>query len=143
MFSIIQQNARRLYDLEGLYFPDDQAMPQLTRFPLLVSDNHRVPVIDMIIPQHARVPTRKAYLHVKTAHNDILTFVLYFRYHASLPDNLSLQCHVDRNIRWAGDAAILKVGKRGKYVHLRGAKDKSLATFAIKRSARLLPFRFE
>ena len=129
----LQQNARRLDNLEGLYFPGDQAMPKLTRFPLLVSDSHCVPVIDMIVPQHARVPTRKAYLHVKTALNNILTFVLYFRYHASLPDNLSLQCHVDQNIRWAGDAAILKVGKRGKYVHLQGAKDKSLATFAIKR----------
>jgi hypothetical protein len=69
----LQQNARRLDNLEGLYFPGDQAMPKLTRFPLLVSDSHCVPVIDMIVPQHARMPTRKAYLHVKTAPNNILT----------------------------------------------------------------------
>lgn len=99
---------------------------------MVASESACAPFVDLIIPQNARVPTKKAYLHVTAAANKVSTFVLHFRYHPSLPDNASLRCHVNRNIRWAGDAAILKVGRRGKYVHLRGARDKLLATFAIK-----------
>ncbi|KAF8347504.1 hypothetical protein F5887DRAFT_1072489 [Amanita rubescens] len=70
---------------------------------------------------------------------NIHTFVIFFRYHPNLADNGSLRS-LDANIRWKGDAVVLKAGKRDNFVHLRGAKEKLLAAFAVKRFAMRMGF---
>ena len=117
--------------LDGIYFADDRALLTGLRIPIVITDNHSTPVVEAAIPHYAHIPLRKAYLHITAASQDIHTFVIFFRFHANLATNASLQS-LDRNIRWTGDAVVLKAGKRDEFVHLRGAKEKSFATFAVK-----------
>ena len=117
--------------LDGIYFPDDRARLVGLQIPIVITENCSTPVVEAAIPRYADIPLRKAYLRVSAASHDIHTFVIFFRYHANLADNSSLQS-LDRNIRWTGDAVVLKAGKRDEFVHLRGAIEKSFATFAVR-----------
>ena len=127
---IIQRSINRSA-LHGIYFADHRPQPTGLRIPIVITDGCSTPVVEAAIPRYARIPLRKAYVHITAASHNTHTFVIFFRYHANLPDNASLQS-LDKHIRWTGDAAVLKAGKRDEFVHLRGARDKSFATFTVK-----------
>ena len=113
---------------------DDRVQLMGLQIPIVITDNSSVPVVEAAIPCYPHIPWRKAYLRVAAASGDTIhTFVIFFRYHPNLADNGSLRS-LDPNVRWRGDAAVLKTGKRDNFVHLRGAREKSFAAFAVKRS---------
>lgn len=118
--------------LDGIYFPDDRGRLAGLRIPIVITESSSTPVVEAAIPRYAHIPLRKAYLHVTAMSGNIHTFVIFFRYHPNLAENGSLR-NLDPNIRWKGDAAVLKAGKRDIFVHLRGTKEKLFAAFAVKR----------
>ena len=119
--------------LDGIYFADNKAQFMGLQIPIVTTNDSSAPVVEAVIPRYPHIPLRKAYLHVTAASsNTIHTFVIFFRYHPTLADNGSFRS-LDPNIRWRGDAVILKAGKRVNFVHLRGSKEKSFSAFAVKR----------
>ena len=103
-----------------MYFPSDRALPYVAKFDARP------------MATYTHVPTREVNLHIRMRRRGVQSFAVFLRHHTSLQENISF-IGIDRNIQWAGDAIILKIGKRKPYVNLVSKSDKVLAALAIKR----------
>jgi len=58
-------------------------------------------------------------------------FEVFYRYHEAVMRNVSL-ANYDSTICWRGEVLVMKTGREGQFVNMKGAIDKDMASFVAK-----------